>query len=125
MGVGAHPARGELSRFDNSQNVKMNCWIKPARRTCVRLKDEERVCARKTGRVEVATSRIGAIQYCSPFNTFKPFNRCAPFKTLTALGQLGRNWRYFTGFAGKNTTTVGRRPSCPWLDKSVVVIRET
>jgi hypothetical protein len=40
----------------------------------------DRVCARKTGRVDVATSRIGAIQYCGPFNTFKPFNRFASFK---------------------------------------------
>jgi hypothetical protein len=75
MGVGAHPARGELSRFDNSQNVKMNCWIKPARRTCVREKDEERVCARKTGRVEVAT--ITQHPCSTPVQKFKSskFNR--------------------------------------------------
>ena len=29
---------------------------------------------------QVATSRIAATQYRGPFNTFKPFNRFAPFK---------------------------------------------
>jgi len=47
-----------------------------------------------------------SIQYCGPFNTFKPFNRIASFKSFNWSRQPGQNCRYFTGFAGALTRDV-------------------